>query len=116
MKNIKILLLISSLSGVLSTNTICSEKLSDKDNKGTFLHKFAGTCGFARVKCIIPDMFDHHGIDPFVLDGNQQTARDIATARYELTKYYNCAEIAWELEEYEKRYQEKIAQQKAEQK
>lgn len=107
MKNTKILFLISALSGFFSINASWG-KAKPSSDKGTFLHEFAGKCGFARVKCSIPAMFDHDGIDPFIRDGNNQTARDIAIARYELTKHFYCEEVAWELEEYEKRFQEKM--------
>jgi len=71
----------------------------------------AKCCHIGRVKASLPTIFDHYGIDPFIKNKDQLTAREVANCLFEQTGKPYCEYMAEELELYEKRYQE-IMQQK----
>jgi len=84
---------------------------SNCDDKATDLHEMAKRCHIGRVKGDLATIFDHYGIDPFIKNKDQLTAREVANCLFEQTGKPYCEHMTEELELYEKRYQE-IMQQK----
>ena len=76
----------------------------------TELHELAEMCFYGRPKCRIPHMLDSEGIDPFLKDNTNRTAREIAIQNIAKQRpgWDFCEYLAWELEQYEARFSEKL--------
>ena len=88
--------------------TQCGKSVKD----GTSLHDLAESCVYGRPKCLIGPMLDYKAIDPFVKDSKGRIAREVAIQNIQKQRvgWDFCDYLAWELEEYEKRFQEKMKQ------
>ena len=108
-------IIVSALFLLFGVSSTQCGKLSQG---GTFLHDLGEKCiTGVRPKCIIRTLLDDRCIDPFLKDDQNRTAREFAMENVKKQpNVWNCCEhLAWELEQYEKRYPE-VLKQKTEKK